>query len=247
MSLEFPVTYPVTDLPPIEFFEQALTRLLTQYSESENLKALIEVFCQEADELQQAFQDTLNLTQLDAPAQGDQLTQIGNIVGQDRFDIAIGLSGYFGFVDLPLGYIGFYDIDGGDWLPDDGSYMIPITDEQYRAFIRAKIYKNQSIFSLPAMEQLAQYVMLDAGAFATEPAPLLTDVCFSRTLEPWEIALLYTIFSTETNQRIIPPPAGTDIEFCYYPNGRPFGPVDLGYYGFADIDGGEWNVPLGVF
>lgn len=242
--MTFPITQPVTDLPAADFDDEVGQRLVTQYQNSPLFKALIKVFTDELQETEQVMQDLLNLRQLDV-AVGDQLTIIGRIVGQDRFEILTNTAGYFGFVDLYwFGYIGFKDIDGGDWLPEDGSEYTPITDDQYRQFIKAKIYKNQSKFSLPEMEILAQYVMNDPGAFGSEPLPLLTDICFSRPLEGWEIALLNTSFTSTTNKRLIPPPAGTQVMFCYYPTGRPFGFVDLGYYSFADIDGGEWSVPI---
>lgn len=242
--MSFPVTTPVTDIPVADFDAEVQSRLVTQYQNSVGFRKLIKIFTDELQEVEQVFQDLLNKRQLDV-AVGDQLDIIGAIVGQDRFKVLTNTSGYFGFVDLYwFGYIGFHDIDGGNWLPDDGSEYTDLTDDQYRQFIRGKIFKNQSNFSLPAMELLAQYVMNDPGAFASSPYPLMTDVCFSRVLEGWEIALLNTVFTSTTNQRLIPPPAGTQIMFCYYPTSKPFGFVDLGYYGFHDIEGGEWSVPI---
>lgn len=242
--MTFPSTIPITDLPAANFDAETQKRLVTEYQNSPLFQQLINIFNTGLQELENVDQDLLNLRLLDV-AIGDQLTIIGNIVGQQRFEILTNTAGYFGFVDLYwLGYIGFHDIDGGNWLPDDGSEYTQLTDDQYRQFIRAKIFKNQSFFSLPEMEVLAQLAMNDPGAFASEPMPLVTDVCFTRVLEGWEIALLNTIFTSKTNKRIIPAPMGTQIMFCYYPTGLPFGFVDLGYVGFHDIAGGEWSVPL---
>lgn len=175
----------------------------------------------------------------------DQLTIIGDIVGQQRFKIPTGTAGYFGFSDLPdFGFVGFHDIDGGEWLPEDGSEYTDLTEDQYRQLIRAKIFKNQSKFSLPEMEILAQLVINDPGAFASEPLPLLTDICFTRQLTGWEEWMLTTTFTSSTNKKLIPAPVGTIVEFCYYPNNKPFGFTDLGYFGFYDIDGGEWGIPV---
>lgn len=244
--MSFPTTEPIIDLPAANFDQETQQRLVTQYQNSPVLISMIKIFTDPLQELESVNQDLLNLRLLDV-AIGDQLTILGNILGQQRFQILTETAGYFGFVDLYwLGYIGFHDIDGGNWLPDDGSEYTDLTDDQYRQFIRAKIFKNQSFFSLPEMEILAQTAMSDPGAFASEPMPLVTDVCFSRELEGWEIALLNTTFTSETNKQIIPPPMGTQIMFCYYPTGMPFGFVDLGYVGFHDIDGGEWSVPISV-
>lgn len=240
----FPASVPITDLPAANFDDETQELLITQYQNDDFIRALVKVFTDELQELEGVAQDLLNKRLLDF-AVGDQLTIIGDIVGQQRFKILTNTSGFFGFIDLYwFGYIGFHDIDGGEWLPDDGSEYTDLTDDQYRQFIRAKIFKNQSKFSLPEMETLAQIAMNDPGAFASEPLPLVTDICFSRVLEGWEIFLLQTTFNSKTNKRIIPAPMGTNVTFCYYPSGHPFGFVDLGYTGFADIDGGSWSVPI---
>lgn len=242
--MSFPENIPITDLPAANFDEETQQTLITQYQNSENFRRFLKAFTDELQETEYVLQDLLNKRLLDN-AVGDQLTIIGDIVGQQRFQILTGTDGYFGFTDLFwLGYIGFHDIDGGEWLPTDGSEYTDLTDDQYRRFIRAKIFKNQSKFSLPEMELLAQYAMEDPGAFASEPTPLLTDVCFTRELDGWEIALLSTTFTSSTNKKIIPAPMGTRIMFCYYPSGTPFGFIDLGYSGFYDIDGGTWSVPI---
>lgn len=242
--MTFPATIPITDLPAANFDQETQDFLVTQYQNSEIMRAFLKVFTDALQETEGVMQDLLNKRLLDV-AIGDQLTIIGDIVGQQRFRILTNTAGFFGFVDLYwLGYIGFHDIDGGEWLPDDGSEYTDLTDDEYRRFIRAKIFKNQSKFSLPEMETLAQLAMIDPLAFASEPQPLLTDICFGRVLEGWEIALLQTTFTSDTNKRIIPPPMGTRVTFCYYPTGHPFGFVDLGYTGFADIDGGSWSVPI---
>lgn len=242
--MSFPTNIPITDLPAANFDEETQQTLITQYQNSETLRALLQVFTDELQETEFVMQDLLNKRLLD-DAVGDQLDIIGNIVGQQRFKILTDTEGYFGFVDLYwLGYIGFHDIDGGLWMPTSGPQYTDLTDDQYRRFIRAKIFKNQSKFSLPEMELLAQYVMDDPGAFAMEPFPLVTNICFTKELADWEIALLATVFTSDTNKRLIPPPMGTNVMFCYYPTGKPFGFVDLGYTGFADIDGGSWSVPI---
>lgn len=268
--MSFPVNVPVTDRPAIDFTSQMLTRLVTQYQPSPGFIKLLQVYLMELQEIEQVIQDMWVLLNVDT-AVGDQLRIIGDIVGQQQVYIDENLQPYFGFTDVcgyvgfydiaggvwrdqptlfgfadVCGYIGFYDIEGGVWAvnPDGGGGLIPLTDDQYRALIRAKIFKNQSGFTLPDMELLAQYAFQDPGAFATIPEPLVTDVCFSRPLAGWEIALLEEVFNTKTNKQIIPPPMGTSIVYCYYPTGKPFGFVDLGYYGFADIDGGEWSIPI---
>lgn len=242
--MSFPNTVPITDLPAANFDEETQQTLITQYQNSEVFRELLKVYTDALQETEAVMQDLLNKRLLDV-AVGDQLTIIGDIVGQQRFQILTGTDGYFGFTDLFwLGYVGFHDIDGGDWLPTDGSEYTDLTDDQYRRFIRAKIFKNQCKFSLPEMEILAQYVMDDPGAFGSEPLPLLTDICFTRELVGWELALLGTVFTSDTNKRLIPAPMGTRVTFCYYPSGLPFGFVDLGYTGFADIDGGSWGVPI---
>lgn len=244
MSITFPSTVPITDLPAADVNAETQSDLITQYQNSPNFKALLKIFTDQIQELENVAQDLLNKRLLDV-AVGDQLTIIGNIVGQQRFKILTNTEGFFGFLDLYwFGYIGFHDIDGGEWLPEDGSAYTDLTDDQYRQFIRAKIFKNQSKFSLPEMESLAQLAMNDPGAFGTVPEPLITDICFSRELLGWEIALLNTVFTSTSNKQIIPPPMGTGIKFCYYTDGKPFGFIDLGYVGFYDIDGGNWSVPI---
>lgn len=231
------MTEPVTDLPPIDFFAQFLSQQITQYDISD----FFNVVLPQINELQQVFQDLLDLRQLDT-AIGDQLDIIGRIVGQERLYLQDASQGFYGFSDVP-GYIGFYDIEGGIWLNSATDGLVPIDDDEYRTLIYGKIFKNFSNFTLTQIELLAQK-LFDPNAFALELAPLVTCVVFSRPLTDEEKELLLPQ-NSETNQLLIPPPSGTLIDYCFVPNGKPFGFSDVpGYYGFYDVDGGTWITPV---
>lgn len=232
------MTEPVTDLAPIDFLAQFKSQQITEY----DLTDFFNVVLPQINELQQVFQDLLNLRQLDV-AVGDQLDIIGRIVGQARLYLLDVSAGFFGFSDVP-GYIGFNDIAGGVWMNSATEGLIPINDDEYRTLIKAKIFKNQAKFTLSQIEQLAQQSFNDPGAFALEIAPLVTCVVFSRPLTDEEKELLLPA-NSETNQLLIPPPSGTLIDYCYIPNGQPFGFSDQpGYFGFNDIGGGTWITPV---
>ena len=71
------------DVTPIDHRALALSRLITQYRESPNLRNYIYGLLVEAENLEQVFQDLINLRSI-SYAIGTNLDNIGTIVGQSR-------------------------------------------------------------------------------------------------------------------------------------------------------------------
>ena len=211
------MTEPITDIPLINLVEQFREQLVSQYQNSTNFnKLFIDVILPQFEELQVVIFQLLDLRQLDV-AEGAQLNIIGIIVGIERYFINDPSDGLFGFTDVP-GYIGFNDTDGGVWLNSPTQDLVPIPDDQYRSFIKAKIFKNQMNYTLSDMETLAQITFDDPMASATIPSSLLTRITFSIALTVEQKYLLMLTTNSETGNQLIPPPAGTNIEY-YDTNG----------------------------
>lgn len=132
----------------IDHISKAESRIATQFRESVNLKAYLDAFLRESNELEEAIIDLIEKTGLEE-AFGETLNIIGIIVGQERGSIPIVLDVYFGFKGS-IGGDTFSTI--GD--PSVGSNLRSISDieftrvvqddETYRRFIKSKIAKNHS-------------------------------------------------------------------------------------------------------
>lgn len=198
------------------------------------------------DDILNCLADLAQMRSLDT-ATGAQLDIIGEIVGQPRELVEADLFSYFGFqgalnaasfgeIGSPVGGM-FYNL--GDNLGGN----ISLNDEQYRMFIRAKIFKN-SFTSTPeefitAVNQIFQttstYISVDGGGHAV--------VFFGRELTSFERVLINYIFSGEQYPvRLIPKTIGVSLEFGTFRAGEYFGfqgaPGAKGFGGLGRSIGG---------
>jgi hypothetical protein len=160
-------------------------RIASQYKESEKLLALIQGLCLEAGKITCAMCEALIYRWIDT-AEGVNLDALGDIVGQPRLS-AVGLA------DVYFGY------DGNVFATAYGSgrYIAPgesttgskvLEDPEYRLFIRAKAFANQSA-STP--DEIAQHIFLVFGKKpAIQNGRAQLDIYFFDTLTPTEIAML---------------------------------------------------------
>lgn len=126
--------------------ELAISRLATQFRESTNLINYIRALLIEADTLEQVFCDLLEKRWLDT-AEGVQLDILGAIVGQSREFVDAEVFDYFGFADNPqaqsFGSVDDISLGGRFRFIDEPITGIrQLSDDEYRAFIRARITRN---------------------------------------------------------------------------------------------------------
>ena len=122
--------------------------VLSQYSDSENLLALLDIYCEELDELMKATHDVIDLRYIDK-AFGIQLDHIGKLVGASRTLSGVTVSGYFGYLDraesLGMGKDddnsvgGLFRSERDETLQD-----LVLPDQQYLNWIKAKILLNNT-------------------------------------------------------------------------------------------------------
>lgn len=123
-----------------------LSRLITQYRESQNLIEYLKILLSEENTLEGVFRDILDKRWIDT-AEGVNLDIIGAIVGQTRELIDAETFIYFGFAGNPasqsFGTVSDPSI-GGRFIRigevTEGIRLL--SDEEYRIFIRAKISAN---------------------------------------------------------------------------------------------------------
>ena len=129
------------------------------YQDAVVFQKYLELFATSSYELQEVFRSLMQDRSIDT-AEGAQLDIIGDIVGQPRELIDSDLIPYFGYEgainaqsygDLSGGFKGgfYWDIN----VPRTGDTLL--TDEVYRLFIKAKIFKN---ISTPTPENVISFI-----------------------------------------------------------------------------------------
>lgn len=128
---------------------KGLDRLAYQFKTSTKMRAFLQAFIDEFNELQISKLQLLNERYLNT-AVGKQLGGIGEIVGLERPRKPIEVAGVFGFEDddTSLGFGSLTDPEvGGVWW-DGTTPKILISDDLYRILLRAKIIKNQTAMTV---------------------------------------------------------------------------------------------------
>jgi len=132
----------------IDHAQLAISRLVTQFSESSNLIGYIRSIISESDVIESELCDVLSLRTLDT-ATNAQLDVIGIIVGQSRTLVDAGAFSFFGFAGNPVSR-SFGDINnpvvGGRFrsVGEQTTGLTRLNDDDYRSFILARIIRNIS-------------------------------------------------------------------------------------------------------
>jgi len=216
----------------------AISRLLTQFSEAENLKGYIKALLSEANTLEQVFCDIIDLRTIDT-ATGFTLDVIGVLVGQPRILVDANLLMFFGYQGVgnedSYGTLSDSSI-GARYLSlgEDTTGNVELTDEEYRLFIRARIAKNHSngsindVASLTSFLSGADLVIVQDGL---EPASFTLGI--GKKLSANEKQLL------KTND-LIPKPAGVNLNLYFdFPAENAFGYAGA-FSGVKGYDVGEY-------
>lgn len=167
--------------------DKGIGRLAYQFTNSPNLKAFLEAFLQQFQDLDVSRLQLLNERYLET-AIGVQLDGIGEIVGIDRPRAPSDLEDAFGFLNDPtsLGFTDFYDLDlGGRWA---SFYEVRgfVDDDIYRQLIRAKIIKNQTAMTVDDTLRLISFAYgdIEVRYFLIENLKVRYDI--GKLLTPYE-------------------------------------------------------------
>ncbi len=207
----------------------AISRLATEYRESDNLIDYIKTLLLEADNLEVVYQDLLTKRWIDT-AEGVQLDIIGSIVGQSRDIIDADILVFFGFQGA-LGVGGYGDegdtSQGARFRSEDEntSGNVRLADPEYRIFIRARILKNSTLATSNDVAEHAKFLFEAPSVFVTDIGEASARVTIGKMLTLNEKAYLI-------NAGLLPKPAGVAYTFAEYEEGEAFG-----FFGAPNVKG----------
>lgn len=170
--------------------------ILSQYRNSPNYIRYLTAYAEEMQDIHTSFQESLTERYYDI-ATGVQLDVIGYIVGASRTLKGIAVPGHFGHLDVAeaLG-MGREDDPqlGGPLRGDreDETQDIELSDPMYRAWIDARIVKNQTNCNIEDTISFFVFMLNDSEVdlMVTEPAPATVRVDIDKTLSIHEAALV---------------------------------------------------------
>lgn len=192
-------------------------RLIEQYRDSANLRAVIEIYISQITEVQAAAWEILDQFDVDV-ATGWLLDIIGAIVGLPRPAYDASLVGYFGYLTAPgaesYGSVTAPEL-GGVYLSavEEVEGIYPICDSMYRHHIHAKIIRNSSSGVPDDALRIINLVIPRADTSAVyhvgeATAQVSIEVALSR-----EEKSLFTLILNDNGDQLIPKPAGVALEF----------------------------------
>lgn len=201
----------------IDHTQKALSRLVTQFRESTNLRNYISSLLIDSESLEAAFIQLLDLRNLDT-ATGISLDIIGEIVGQPRLISDFAAFTFFGYKHKdfpPASNVGGYgDLTdpskGAPYLSTGssptGSFLL--SDETYRIVIRSRIQKNISTGTVENLIEVIKILFDDIEPIKiTEGVEAEYTVEFGRDLSSTEINLV--------DSGILPKPAGVSVIYNF--------------------------------
>ena len=217
----------------INHLELAESRLATQFKNSTKLINYINALLNEADTLEQVFNDIIDSRSIDN-ANGKSLDMLGAIVGQSRVLVDATALYYFGFKDDPTAQ-SFGDLNdpgaGGRFRSVDelttGNRRL--TDSEYRMFIRSRIVKNNVTPTYPEVEQFLKD-LLNVQTVNIIEGTMVYIVQFGRILTNNEKVFIL-------NTELIPKPAAVGVSYQEYDGQSAFGFLnDPESVGFGDVN-----------
>lgn len=172
--------------------EEGLARLIWEYQDSPNVRALIASVLSQFDDIGEAIDDLRTRLDIDLSV-GAQLDGIGEIVGRPRpSSTPVTPDDVFAFAGGPAG-LGFSGLaaptTGGQFVGVSGSFFGPMTDADYRVVLRSTIAANTG---LSTMDHIARYCKIALGANAITSGIGFVNITLSRPITEFERNLIET-------------------------------------------------------
>lgn len=217
-----------------DYIDIERSRVTSQFEERINIDNLLQVWTDGFQELQKTCFDIFNIPDIDT-AKGYQLDVIGEIVGQPRDLVDIGLAQYFGFEDdvtaLPYGSV--YNKLGGIYFSLNKKLTgnVTLTDQFYRYFIKAKIVQNTAQGSPEDIISTLQNLFQAGVVEITQDG--IANFTVNLDGRPWSdpTSSIYPgMDEAELALKFMPKPAGVSVEF-----------IDVGIHG-TEIAVDRWKV-----
>lgn len=231
----------------VEYREEALSRVTEQFKEADVFQRYLITLIDGYDDIQTCLQQLLQMRSLDT-AEGAQLDILGNIVGQDRVLVEADIFQYFGMQGYPEAQP-FGDLSNPNFggffysLGESVGGNIRLTDDLYRLFIRAKIFKNSFTATPEEFITAINYIFQTPITAISHDGEGTAVVFFGRELSTLERVLINYVFEGENYPiRLLPKTVGVQLEFGHFRPGEYFGfqggPGAKGFGSFAKGIGG---------
>lgn len=229
-----------------QYLDTARERVTWAFEEKLVFDKYLQLILLEQQNVQVVLQQLMQERSIDT-AIGKQLDIIGDIVGQPRELIEADFIPYFGFEgafkaqsygDINNSSLGGYYRDLNQSLAGN----VLLSDDQYRLFIKAKIFKN---ITRATPEETIKFIKFVFGA---EKVQVTVDrgaeqalILVSEDLNQFEVALLKYFSEKPYKSYFVPKSLGVGIEFGGIPTGDFFsflGVTDAKGYGSLGEPGG---------
>lgn len=242
----------------IDYLSIARDQVTQQFVDKDVFDRYLQLILDQNNSLQEVFKQLLQQRSIDE-AVGAQLDIIGDIVGQPRVLLNTDLFKFFSFLGYPTGD-SFGDLDdpsvGGLFFDVDGSLSgnTSLTDEQYRLFIKAKIFKNVTRATPDEFLRYLEFVFgTNINGIIAEGDAEFT-VLVGKALSTFERTLLEYSSTNEYPSFFVPKPAGVRINYGQFdpdnyfgfigaPGAKGFGdnPYTQGNFGYGDAYGQSYG------
>lgn len=213
----------------------ARDRYTQQFKNKPNFDSLVETWLQESAELQDVLSGIDDIKYIDN-AEGVQLDNIGEIVGQPRLLIDADLIAFFGFQGLSISrsYGDLTDASkGGRWkgLEESSTGNIELSDEEYRLFIRAKIIRNSTVATTEdVIESLKFLFQADRVHLLEDTGPASYRAAVGKVLSQQEKNLIKYEYEDGVKRNLLVKPAGVRVD-----NFSEYNPEQ--FFGFSGVQG----------
>lgn len=220
-----------------EYLPIARGRYTQQFKDKPNIDKLITTWLSGSLELQETVSDIDDIKYIDR-ASGEQLDNIGEIVGQPRVLIDADLIAFFGFQGLSLSR-SYGDLNdpsaGGRWksLNESSTGNIALADNEYRLFIRAKILRNKTVATTEdVIESIKFLFQADRVNLLEDTGPASYRVAIGKKLSQLEKNLLQYDYQDGVKRSLVVKPAGVGAG-----NFSEFDPEQ--FFSFEGVRGGK--------
>lgn len=233
----------MADIIPFEmkdYLAEARARVTEQFKDKELFDKYLQILLESQIQIQKTLKDLMQLRDIDS-AKGSTLDVIGRIVGQERELIAAELYEFFGFIGAAgaksMGEVG----SGiGGYFYTAGSATgknVPLDDETYRKFIKAKIFKNVTASTPEEFIAVVNLIFDTDKAYVLEGDNASFTLFFGREITGFEKNLLnYVSYKQSYPTRLLPKTVGVKLELDYtgipnFTGGDGYGNNYGGHYG----------------
>lgn len=223
----------------IDLHGEAKKRYTTAFTDKPVFDSYIRLICLELEEFQAALKQFTQDRTLEE-AEGEQLDNIGRILGQPRVLIDVDFLEFFGMEGNPRSH-SFGDLfnNSGGMFFDLNERMqgsVSLDDTTYRIILRAKIAKNSTRATPESLMWYLNFVFGSEATFASEGAATVVALV-GKNLTPQQILLLSYVNRTGTyDVTLFPKPLGVGLEYGFYDPDNFFAFDDMpNAKGFGDI------------